>query len=216
MDKASVKKVLDELKKGKERKFKQTVDLIVVFKNLNFKKPEEQVDFYQQLHFGIGKEIKICGFIGRELAEQAKDSFTTAVIEEDFPQYAKDDKLLKILANEHDFFVAQANIMPKVATTFGKVLGPKGKMPNPKAGCVVPPNANLKALAEKLKKTLKVSAKVMPMVQLAIGKEDGDEKEVIDNILTTYDGILHHVPSGLNNIRKVLLKLTMGKPIKLE
>jgi large subunit ribosomal protein L1 len=106
--------------------------------------------------------------------------------------------------------------MPKVATSFGKVLGPAGKMPNPKAGCVVPPNANLKPLANRLHKTLKITAKTMPMVQIAVGKEDAPDEEVIDNVMTVYDGVLHHVPSGLNNIRKIMMKLTMSKPIKLE
>ena len=215
MDKESVKKALEELKKSK-RKFNQTVDLIIVLKNLNLKKPEDQVDFFHQLHFSIGKKIKLCALVGSELSGQAKELFDTVISIDDFPKYAKDKKGLKKLAKGHDYFVAQATIMPQVATTFGSVLGPVGKMPNPKAGCVVPPNANLKPLVSKLQKTVKISAKVTPMVQLMVGKEDSPEEEVIDNVLTVYDGLLHHLPSGINNIRKILLKLTMGKPIKLE
>jgi large subunit ribosomal protein L1 len=148
--------------------------------------------------------------------EQAKKTFDTAILSDDFQAYAKDKKKTKKLATEHDYFVAQANIMPQVAGAFGRVLGPKGKMPNPKAGCVVPTNANLGVLAPKLKKMVRISAKTMPMVQLRVGKEDSNEEEVIDNILTIYDGLIHHLPGGLNNVKKTLLKLTMGKPVKIE
>ena len=145
MDKESVKKALEELKKSK-RKFNQTVDLIIVLKNLNLKKPEDQVDFFHQLHFSIGKKIKLCALVGSELSGQAKELFDTVISIDDFPKYAKDKKGLKKLAKGHDYFVAQATIMPQVATTFGSVLGPVGKMPNPKAGCVVPPSASIQTL----------------------------------------------------------------------
>ncbi|MBR9691513.1 50S ribosomal protein L1 [Candidatus Woesearchaeota archaeon] len=216
MDKETVKKSIEELKKSNKRNFKQTFDLIIVLKSLNLKKPEDQIEFYHQMHYSVGKQIKICALVGPELAGQAKELFDTTIHIDDFPKYAKDKKLLKKAGAEHDFFVAQATIMPQVATTFGKILGPKGKMPNPKAGCVVPPNANLKPLVEKLKKTVRIAAKTIPMIQLAVGKEDSKEEEVIDNILTTYNDLVHRLPGGKNNIKRVLLKLTMSKPVKLE
>jgi len=72
MDKETVKKAIEELKKSK-RNFKQTFDLIFVLKNLNLKKPEEQVDFFQLMHFATGKKIKVCGLVGSELIGQAKE-----------------------------------------------------------------------------------------------------------------------------------------------
>ncbi|MEE9525648.1 MAG: hypothetical protein V3V78_03530 [Candidatus Woesearchaeota archaeon] len=216
MDKETIKKTLDELKALPKKKFNQTFDLIIVLKGIDLKKTDNHIDFYHLLHHNPGKDVKICALVGAELISQAKEVFDEAILVEDFPKYQKDKKAVKKLVAGCDFFVAQANIMPQVATSFGKVLGPAGKMPNPKAGCVVPPNANLKPLAEKLKKTVRIQAKTMPMVQLAVGKEDSNEEEVIDNITTTYNDILHHLAGGKNNIKKVLLKLTMSKPLKLE
>lgn len=216
MDKNIILKSLKELKeKADKRNFKQTVDLIISLKNLNLKKPEEQVDFFQSLHFSSGKKKKICALVGPELIEHAKEVCEKAISVDDFDRVAKDKKSIKKIAREYDYFIAQANIMPKVAAVFGKILGPKGKMPNPKAGCVVPPNANLKILYERLQKLVKVSAKTMPMIQCIVGKEDSKDEEVADNIFTVYDGLIHHLPGGKNNIKNVFLKLTMSKPIKL-
>lgn len=217
MEKADILKVIKELKeKSKKRNFSQSFDLIVVLRGLNMKKPENQVEFFQPVKYDIGKKLKICALVGPELAAKAKESCDVVVNVDDFPKYAKDKKAAKKLANECDWFIAQANIMPKVAASFGRILGPKGKMPNPKAGCVVPPNANLGPLSEKLRKTVKVSAKTIPMIQCLVGKEDMKDDEVSDNIWDMYDGLIHHLPAGKDNVKSIMLKLTMSKPIKLE
>lgn len=213
------KQILQALKYAKElslkRNFKQTVELIINLKDLDLKKPEHQVDLFVSLHKSAGKEVKLCALIGPELQANAKDVCNKIILLDDFDKYAKDKKATKKLANEYDFFIAQANIMPKVATAFGRVLGPRGKMPNPKAGCVVPPNVNLKQLKEKLQHTLKVTAKTAPIIQCAVGKEDMPDQDIADNILTVYDQVIHHLPNEQYNIRSVLVKLTMGKPIKV-
>ena len=104
------------------------------------------------------------------------------ILVNEFDKYAKDKKLTKKLAGEYDFFVAQATIMPKVAASFGGIFGPKGKMPNPKAGCVVPPNANLKVVHDKLKNTVKISGKKAPLIQTVVGDEKSDDAALIENI----------------------------------
>lgn|SRR3989338_588500 len=216
MDKNKLISTIKELKeKSSKRNFKQTFDLIVNLKELDMKKPEHQVDFFATLQHPR-KKIKVCAFVGPELLEDARNSCDLAISQDEFEKYAKDKKLAKKLAREYDFFIAQANIMAPVATAFGRVLGPKGKMPNPKAGCVVPPKTSLRPLYEKLQKTIRISAKKDPIIQIAIGKEDGNEDEITDNVLTIYDQLIHHLINEKNNIKNVLLKLTMSKPIKLE
>ena len=215
MDKTKIKTALEEVKKNsKKRKFNQSYDLVIALQNLDLKKTDQQVDFYTLLHFTRGKKIKICAFVGPELKDEATKVCDTTLVVGDFPKYA-DKKLAKKLAEEHDYFIAQANIMGKVAGTFGKVLGPRGKMPNPKAGCVVPPKAQLKPLYDKLQKTIRISAKTALMMQCAIGAEDMNDEEVIDNILTAYNQLIHHLPNHENNVKAVFLKLTMGKPVKV-
>jgi len=212
MNKKEILEAITEVRKNsKKRNFKQKFDLIINLKDLDLKKVENQVETYISLHYPNGKPKKIGAFIGPELGSQ-KDDVDTAIISDDFDKY-KDKKVLKKLANSHDYFIAQATLMAKVATTFGAVLGPRGKMPSPKAGCVVPPNANLKQVAEKLHNLIKVSAKIVPIVQVIVGGEDSKDEEIVDNTLTIFNGLIHALPNEKHNIKNVLLKYTMGKPV---
>jgi len=217
MDKKQFEKALVQLKAvSPEKKFKQTIDLIINFKGLDLKKPDNQLDFFVQLHYNRGKSVRICGFVGAEIADEAKKVLNGTVIVDDFDKYQQDKKLLKKLSKDYDLFIAQANIMAKVATVFGRVLGPKQKMPNPKAGCVIPPNAAvIKPTFDKLQKQVRVSVKTAPHFQCGVGTEDMKDEELLDNILSIYNNVVHHLPGENHNIKNVCLKKTMGPAIKV-
>jgi large subunit ribosomal protein L1 len=212
------KQATEALKKVKEispkRKFNQSYDLVINLKGLDLKKPDHKVDFYLQLGHPTGKEIKVCALVGPELKESADSSCNETVLHDSFAKY-KDKKAIKTLANSHDYFIAQANLMKDIASSFGRVFGPKGKMPNPKAGCVVPPNANLNALAEKLKKTVRLRVINDPVIRCLVGKEDMKDEEVLDNVMSIYDQVVHHLPSGKHNVKDICLKLSMGPVVKV-
>ncbi len=207
--------ILKARKNSAKRKFKQSVDLIINLKSINLKDPTQQLDLFVNLPFSKGKDTKICAIVGSELSTQAKDACNTVITVDDFPKYAKDKKLTKKIATKHQFFIAQANLMAEVAKNFGRVLGPKGKMPNPKAGCVVPLNANLKQVCEKLQKTIRVMAKVQPSIKCMVGNEEMKDEEILENIMTVYNQAIQHLPAEKNNIRSVYIKLTMGKIVKV-
>ena len=214
MEKQDFKTALELLKQTSEkRKFTQGVDLIINLKNLDLKKNEQQIDIYTQLHFGRGRKTKIACLCGPELLPNAKQNCDLAISTDDFARYAQDKKAVKKLAVEYDFFIAQANIMPEVAKTFGRVLGPKGKMPNPKAGAVVPPNANLKPLVDKLAKTVRLTARTQMSIKINIGKESMPDAEILDNAFVIYDSLIKVFPQETNNVKDVLLKFSMSKPI---
>ena len=199
---------------SEKRNFKQSFDLIINLKGLDLKKPEHQVDAFITLPHSRGKKVKVCALVAAELAEQAKNVCDSVIMSDSFERY-KDKKEVRKIANSFDFFIAQANIMPKVATAFGRVFGPRGKMPNPKSGSVVPPNANLKPLYEKLQKTVRANAKTAPLVQCPIGTEDMSSNEIADNALTVYNSLLQALPNEKHNIKDIYIKLTMGKPVKV-
>ena len=111
------KAIIDALKKAKEnskkRNFKQTYDLIINLKDIDTKKV--QINQYIQLNYGIGKKIKICALVGSEMLGPAKEVCDGAIPVDDFDKYSDKIKAKK-LANSYDYFIAQATIMPKIAT----------------------------------------------------------------------------------------------------
>jgi len=215
MDKNSALKSIEKAKESsKERKFSQTYDIIVTLKNFDLKK--EKLDYFLDLTHSIGKQKKICGLVAGELLEQAKQICDRTIHVDEFQIIAKEKRGTRVLAENYDYFIAQANIMPKVAQAFGKILGARGKMPNPKAGCVVPSNTNLQQLKERLQRRIRVSATKSPTVQLAIGNESQPKEEVADNIINLYNSLLSHLPQRENNIKRIELKLTMGKPVEVQ
>src|SRR3989338_4334941 len=172
MEKQELQSALQKAKDiSEKRNFRQSFDIIINLKGLDLKKQEHQIDLFITLPHPRGKKAKVCAFVGAELMEQAKSVCDFAVPSDNFEKY-KEKKEIKKLANSYDFFIAQANIMPKVATAFGRVFGPRGKMPNPKSGGVVPPNANIRPLYEKLQRTIRATAKTAPLIQCAIGTEE--------------------------------------------
>lgn len=215
MDKKNFIEAIQKLKALPKRKFKQKYDLVINLKNLDLKKPDHQVELWIKLPHDKGKPTKIGALVGPELAEQAKANCDVVVMHDDFSQYADKRKMRK-LARECDYFIAQANIMADVAKAFGRIFGPRGKMPNPKAGCVVPPNANLKALTENLRKTIKATAKIQPSIKVLVGNEDMPDEQVAENAMAVYTNVLQKLPQELFNIKSILMKLTMSQPVKVE
>lgn len=216
MNKDDFKKAIETLKKNSpKRKFNQSYDLIINLKDLDLKVPEQQVELWIQLPHPTGKDTKVCALVGGELAEQAKKTCDLVITNEEFKLYAPDKKKIKQVANEYKYFIAQANIMQDIAKTFGRIFGPRGKMPNPKAGCVVPPNANLAQLVEKLKKTIKVSAKTQTSIKCTVGNEKMPEDQIAENMQIIYSQVLHALINEDKNIKEVLIKLTMSSPVKV-
>lgn len=214
MDKKEILNALKLVREfSKKRNFYQNIDLII---NLNINYKTNPVELYTQLPIKRNKKIKICALIDKDLSSQAKGIFDTILLKEEFEKYKNNKNLLKKLAEDHTFFVAQADIMPQIATTFGKVLGPRGKMPNPKAGCVIPSKiANLKPIYDKLQNTIKLSAKVEPIVKCPIGQEDMKDEDLAENALVVYNFLIHNLPKELESLRSVYLKLTMGPSVKV-
>ena len=210
--------ILDSVKKLREisqkRKFDQTLDLQVNIQKIDLKKPENKIDLFLQLPHSKGKIPKICAFVGRELDTKAK-IFDKVITKDEFPAYTKDKKLLKKLARDYDFFIAQANLMAEVGKEFGRVLAPLGKMPNPKSGCIVTPIAELEPLKTKLQNTIHVQTKDQPSMKAIAGSESMSDEEITDNIEKIYSAIVHEVPNEKINIKSVLIKFTMSKPVHI-
>jgi large subunit ribosomal protein L1 len=214
MNKQQILETIKDLRSNsKERKFKQTFDVIINFKDLDLKK--NNVDFFANLSHDRGKKIKICAIVDHELEAQAKENCDLVILKKDLDKYKKDLKLVKKVSKEYDFFIAQANLMGLIATVFGRVLGPLGKMPNPKVGGVLPPTGQLKPVVSKFKKLVRLMTKKEPIVKLSVGKEEMKDDDVAENIYHIYEQLVHNLPKGQANIKNVLIKFTMSKPLKV-
>jgi len=217
MNKNEALDVIKNLRKDNpKKKFVQMIDLVINLQDLDFKKPEHQIDFYITLPYATGKKKNIAALVDVDLFDEAKSVCDSVIPLYQFEDFSKDKKKIKKLAKQNDFFIAQSTIMTKIAATFGRVLGPKNKMPNPKAGCVVLPKTNLKPLYDKLQKTVRVLARNKPLVQITIGREDMSDEQLADNLFMVYDQLIHHLPKERNNLKNMFIKTTMSPAKKVE
>lgn len=215
INKEEALKVVRLLSNSEEKKkFTQTIDVAINLKDLNLKNADDKVDFFDDLPHPV-RSAKVCAIVGPELLDQARENADFVITADEIDSYKDKVKEIKKLAKEHDFFVAQANIMPKMAMVFGKILGSRGKMPNPKAGCVLPPKGNLAGLKERFSKKIRIQVKNDLVVHTIIGSEADDEKQLAENLHALVDHLVHHLPKGHNNLKSLYIKKTMGKPVKV-
>ncbi|PIO00146.1 hypothetical protein COT72_03220 [archaeon CG10_big_fil_rev_8_21_14_0_10_43_11] len=200
---------------AKSRKFTQKFDLIFSLREFNIKKGDK-IDDYLLLPHGTGRTSKFCALVGKELIVDAKKICDTAILVDDFEEWASNPRKIRKLVRSHHYFIAQANIMPQIAKTFGKYLGSVGRMPNPKLGQVIAPNADLKATVTRINKIAILKAKKQPNLHLLIANTEMADEDIWNNIRVVYDKVLADLPKGKQQLRHVFIKLTMSKPIILE
>ena len=197
---------LKEIRKSEERNFNQSIDLIVNLKKFDVKKTS--INTFITIPYKI-REKKLFGFI------DLKSDLIETIPKNNFQLY-KDKKKIKNLLKKYDFFISSMVNMPSVATTFGRLLGPSGKMPSPKMGIITNEDEkSIKEVIEKINKSIKVQTKE-PSIKVVIGVEKMPDNEIIENIKQFYSTLIHELPLGKDNIKNVMIKLTMCKPVKVE
>lgn len=202
--------ILEAVKKAKEnstpRNFTQSIDVVITLKDLDVKKPENRIDEEVFLPNGRGKDVKVVFIADGELALQAKNAGADLVInKEELQRLGKNRKEAKKIANKHDFFVAQVDMMPLVGRFLGPVLGPRKKMPKP-----VPATAKPEPLMERFKNTIKVRIKDQPVIQALVGSQDMDDELIADNIEAVLDILDRNLEKGRSHIKAMYIKTTMG------
>ena len=201
-----IRKALLELRKDKERKFNQTVDLIFNLQKFDVRK--NSINLFITIPNKV-KEKKIGAFL------ESKNKSVDAITKDEFKKYSNKNELKRLIGS-YDFFIAQANLMPMVATTFGRVLGPTGKMPSPQLGIIT--NADEKSISDlkdKINHTLKTKIKESS-IKFAVGKQKMKDEEITDNIMAVYNTVIKELPKGKDNLKNMEIKFTMTKPIKIS
>lgn len=208
MNDQEILQAIGEAKKAKKRKFKQSLDLVINLRGLDFNKPDSKIDLKILLPEGRGKAIKIGVFGDADFLKKAKN----ADLKISDSQIKKTPKEIKKVASEADFFIAQTTMMVEIGKNWGKFLSPRGKMPQP-----MPPAADPTPAIERLKKTvaLKSKGRTPQTIQCFVGVEDMDDQKILNNVKTVLNALLEKLPAKEQNIRSLFIKMTMGPSIRL-
>ena len=209
--KEGLSKSVEELRKASpKRKFTQSVELVMKLREIDLKKSESRLNEIIELPNPLGKTVKVCVFAGGDLALRAKKEADEVLGREDLEKLSKDKKAMRKLANAYDHFIAEAPLMPVIGKTIGSVLGPRGKMPTP-----VPPTAPIEDIVKRHRKMVRVRVRDQPAIRCRVATEDMADDKIIENIQTVYTGIEGKLERGSKNIGNVILKTTMGPPVKI-
>jgi large subunit ribosomal protein L1 len=210
------KTILSAVKEAKEksqkRKFNQSIELIIKLQDIDMKAPESKIQEIIELPYAPEKANKVCVIGSGELAMKAKNANADYVIERgELESLAGKKQELRKVANNYDFFIAEAPLMPLVGRTLGSVLGPRGKMPVP-----VPPSADIAGLIKKHRKTIIVRMRNQPILQNRVATENMKDEEITENVQTVLRVLEGKFKKGMKNIKAVYIKTAMGTPVKIK
>ena len=206
---AAVKEAKD---KSEKRKFNQSVELVLNLKDVDMKSAEGKIQEIVDLPHSPANPNKICVIASGELALKARKANADNVVEKaELESLAGKKRELRKIANDYDFFIAEAPLMQSVGRILGSILGPRGKMPIP-----VPPSADIAALLDKHRKTIIVRTRGQPMIQCRIGTEDMKEEELAENVQTILRVLETKLKKGMKNIKVASIKTSMGTPVRIK
>lgn len=192
-------------------KFDETVELHIRL-GVDPRHADQQVRDVVNLPHGLGKTVRVLVFAEGEGAKAARDAGADTV--------ADDDETIKKIAGgwtEFDVAISTPAMMSK-AGKLGRVLGPRGLMPNPKAGTVVPEGDLPRAIEEAKAGRVEFRVDKTSNLHISIGKISFDEKPLYENLATLMDAIKKARPAAAKGtyIQSVTLTTTMGPGIKID
>jgi len=207
--------LVEVIKKAKEtdkdRKFTQSVEMIMVFKDVDVKKGFA-INETVQLPKKTSKPATVCIMASGDMGIKAKNAKADLVVDEnELAKLSADKKKSKNMVNKYDFFLADTKLMPTVGKTLGQLLGPRGKMPTP-----VPFNAPIESFLERFRSSVKIKAKGSLAMSCKIGEEGMEDADLAANANAVATAIEKALPNGSRNVKKIMFKTTMGKAIKVE
>jgi large subunit ribosomal protein L1 len=196
------------VKQLKHTKFNESVE-VHVRTGLNVRHADEQLRGTIALPNGLGKDVKIAVFAQGDKAREAEEAGADVVGAEDLAQKIQDG------FDDFDVAIATPDLMPVVGR-LGRILGPAGKMPNPKVGTVTMDVA--KAVEESKAGKVEYRTDRTAIVHLVIGKSDFDERKLLENYAAVMDELIRAKPSSAKGryIRSVTFASTMGPGIKVD
>ena len=189
-------------------KFNESVE-VHVRTGLNVRHADEQLRGTIALPNGLGKDVKIIVFAQGDKAREAEEAGADVVGAEDLAQRIQDG------FDDFDVAIATPDLMPVVGR-LGRILGPAGKMPNPKVGTVTMDVA--KAVEESKSGKVEYRTDRNAIVHLVIGKRDFEERSLLENYAAVIEELIRAKPSAAKGryIHSVTVATTMGPGVKVD
>ena len=202
---AQAVKLVKELKSAK---FDESVE-IHVRTGLNVRHADEQLRGTIALPNGLGKDVTVAVFARGEKAKEAEAAGADIVGDEDLAQRIQDG------FSDFDVVIATPDLMPVVGR-LGRVLGPSGKMPNPKVGTVTMDVG--KAVSESKAGKVEYRTDRTAIVHMVVGKTSFDEAALLQNYQAILEELFRARPSAAKGkyLRSIVMTSTMGPGIKVD
>ncbi len=199
-------KLVKELKRAK---FDESVE-IHVRTGLNVRHADEQLRGTIALPHGLGKEVKIAVFARGDKAKEAEEAGADIVGAEDLAERIQNDGF-----TDFDVAIATPDMMPVVGR-LGRILGPQGKMPNPKVGTVTMDVA--KAVEESKAGKVEYRTDRTAIVHMTVGKTSFPDQQLLENYQAVIEELIRAKPSAAKGkyLRTIVMASTQGPGVKVD
>jgi len=196
------------VKSLKHTKFNESVELHVRT-GLNVRHADEQLRGTIALPHGLGKNVSIAVFAQGDKAREAEEAGAAHVGGEDLAKKVEEG------FTDFDVAIATPDMMPIVGK-LGRILGPQGKMPNPKVGTVT--QDIRKAVEESAAGKVEYRTDRTAIVHMVIGKTDFEERALVENYAAVIDELIRAKPPAAKGryLRSIVLTSTMGVGVKVD
>ncbi len=196
------------IKSMQSAKFSETVE-VHIRTGLNVRHADEQLRGTISLPHGVGKEQKVAVFAKGDKAREAQEAGADVVGDEDLAKRIEEG------FTDFDVAIATPDMMPVVGR-LGRILGPQGKMPNPKVGTVTEDVA--KAVSESKAGRMEYRTDRSAIVHIPIGKTDFDERALLENYAALIDEVVRAKPAAAKGryLRTITLATTMGPGVRVD
>jgi large subunit ribosomal protein L1 len=198
-------RLVKEMQSGK---FKETVECHVRT-GLNVRHADEQLRGTVALPHGLGKDVTVAVFAKGDRAREAEEAGADHVGDDDLAQRVQDG------FTDFDVAIASPDMMPTVGK-LGRILGPQGKMPNPKVGTVTEDIG--RAVRESKAGKIEYRTDRSAIVHVTVGRTDFEPQALLENYATLVDELIRAKPAAAKGryLRTITLATTMGPGIRVD
>lgn len=206
-------KIVEAVKKAiegsKKRNFEESLEIAINLRDVDLSIPGNRIREEVLLPNGRGKPVKVAIFASGDLAVRSKKVADLVIPPEDLEDIAADKKKAKKIAQQYDFFLAEAPLMQAIGKSLGTVLAPRGKMPKPIAA-----NQDPSAIIETLRNTVFVRSKSRRTFHAAVGTKSMSPEEIAENLDAVIKRVTSRLQRGRMNIASAYVKTTMGPAVR--